>query len=259
MRQFEIPYNFDKNLLQGLEERKEFIKLIYMPCFYSDGDNSRYDLLLREIIPTEWNEYIEHLMLAQEIAPVGILLQENGDIETIEKYYNLGIKNFIIGNDNLAQAAKELDETINIILSVTAYGEGNWDLYDEIVLPFNYCRQVQKIKELPRDKKYILIPNSHCLWNCKRHKAHWELKAKTIEEYHDEVMKIVDNHCSNIFTEERAFIKPEDLIYFDPCIDTYKLVDRLDSTEEILYNIDRYSKEYENTSRDIEWYEKGDE
>ena len=259
MRQFEVPYNFDLNLLQGLEERKEFIKLIYMPCFYSDGSNSRFDLLLKEIIPTEWDKYLEHLMRAQDIAPVGILIQRDSTIETVEKYYNLGIRNFIIGNDELAQEVKNFNEDINLILSVTVYGEGSWDLYDEIVLPFNYCRQLQKIKELPQGKKYILIPNSHCLWNCKRHKAHWELTAETAEDYQTEVMKIVDNHCSNVFTEERAFIKPEDLTYFDSYINTYKLVDRLDSTEEILYNIDRYAKKYESTSRDISWYEKGDE
>lgn len=259
MRKFEIPYNFDKELLKELETRKECIKLIYLPCFYADGDNSRYDLLLNNQIPRDWNEYLEHLQLAQVIAPAGLLIQRNSTIEVIDKYYNLGIRYFIINNDELAQEIKKTYADAILILSITAYGEGDWNLYDEIVLPFHYCRQVQKIAELPQDKKYVLIPNSHCLWNCNRHAAHWGLTADSLEEYQTNVMKIIDGYCGNVYNEDRAFIKPEDLIYFDSYIDTYKLVDRLDLTEEILYNIDRYSKEYSECAREINWYQKEDE
>ena len=54
---------------------------------------------------------------------------------------------------------------------------------DEIVLFFNFCRQIHLLKELPTKYKYVLIVDSHCVFNCDRASAHWNLNADTNEEY----------------------------------------------------------------------------
>lgn len=96
--------------------------------------------------------------------------------------------------------------------------------------------------------------NSHCIYNCDRCLSHWNLNADTIEEYSEKVFKIIDGYCSGVYREDRAYIQPNDLVYFDKYISNYKLVDRLMPTDDIIYDIDKYTKSYEGTKKDISWY-----
>lgn len=264
-QKFEVPYNFDISLIDELLPYEEYIDFIYIPSYYEDGDNSRKDLVLKKSVPYEWEEYVSHLTNIQNNFNVGVLIQENCTIELIDKYYNLGIRIFVLNDNNLALEANEKYDDIRCILSITSVlslediKNNDYSMYDEIVLFFNFCRQVQLLKELPKEYKYVLIPNSHCVYNCDRCLAHWRLTADTVDEYESKVDAIIDQYCSGIFREDRAFIQPQDLVYFDEYITNYKLVDRLMSTGDIIYDIDRYTREYETTKKDISWYMIGGE
>ena len=264
-QKFEIPYNFDFALVDKLLPYKEFIDFVYMPSFYEDGGNSRKDLVIKESVPYEWEEYLNHLSTIQNNFDVGILIQENCTLELIDKYYSLGVKIFVMNDDNLALMAKDKYADIRCILSITRIlslediQNNDYSMYDEIVLFFNFCRQVQLLKELPTKYKYVLIINSHCVYDCNRASKHWKLNADTIEDYISKVNPLIYNYCGNIYREDRAFILPQDLIYFNDYIANYKLVDRLMPTEDIIYEIDRYTKEYESTKKDISWYMIGGE
>lgn len=264
-QKFEIPYNFDFKLIDELTPYKDFVDFIYMPSYYADGGNSRKDLILKQSVPSTWEEYLEHLSYIQAHFNVGILIQENCTIELIDKYYDLGVRIFVLNDNDLTIAAKQQYPDIRCILSITSVLSANdiknndYSMYDEIVLFFNFCRQIQLLKELPKEYKYVLIPNSHCVYNCDRASAHWKLNANTIEEYDIKVNNIIKGYCSEIYREDRAFIQPQDIVYFNKYITNYKLVDRLMSTQDIIYDINRYTKQYENTNKDISWYMIGGE
>lgn len=257
---FEIPYNFDKELVKQLIPYREFVDFVYMPAYYKDGGNSRYQLVLDNAVPNDWNEYLEHLRFVQSEFEVGILLQRDCTEETIAKYYNLGVKIFTINNHELATKLRQTYNDLTIILSITAiptleYIKSNdLSMYDEIVLFFNFARQQHLLAELPDEYKYVLIPNSHCLYKCQNCLRHWYLTADTLEDYFDKDYDLTHGHCADVYREDRAFIPPQDLSYFNNYIYRYKLTDRLDSTEDIIYNIDRYSKEYDEHRFDISWF-----
>lgn len=263
-QKFEVPYNFDLNSVDKLLPYKDHIDFVYMSSYYEDGNNSRYDLILRNDVPSTWDEYVTHVNKIKENFNIGVLIQNNCTMELIEKYYNLGIKIFVINDTDLVSNIKEKYNDIRCILSITSVltlediQNNDYSMYDEIVLFFNFCRQVYLLKELPSKYKYVLILNSHCVYNCDRCLEHWNLKADTIEEYREKELEIMKDHC-DIFREDRAFIQPQDLIYFNDYITNYKILDRMMDSDDIIYEIDRYSKDYESTKKEISWYMIGGE
>ena len=97
--------------------------------------------------------------------------------------------------------------------------------------------------------------NSHCLYNCNRCKAHWTLRADNIDKFREKEKSLTNGYCIGVYSEERAYIQPYDLRYFDKYIGEYKLVDRLDSTDDILGNLEKYCNAdlYKDKSKDIGW------
>lgn len=263
-QKFEVPYNFDLELIKQLLPYKDHVDFIYMPSYYEDGANTRKNLILDGSVPSTWEEYVSHVNHIKENFNIGVLIQSDCDIELIDKYYNLGIKIFVINNNELVLQAKEKYNDIRFILSITSVlslediKTNDYSMYDEIVLFFNFCRQVQLLKELPTKYKYVLILNSHCVYNCDRCLTHWKLNANTLEEYKEKEIALAKDYCY-IFREDRAFIQPQDLIYFNEYITNYKLVDRLMSTDDIIYDVDRYTKDYDTTKKDKSWYMIGGE
>lgn len=259
-QKFEVPYNFDSILVNKLRPYKDFIDFIYLPSFITDGDNSRFDITFRDEYPKYWEEYETHLKIIQSDFKVGILIQHDATLELIEKYYNLGVRIFILNNNELVNHIKLTYNDIRCILSITNVlslediQNNDYSMYDEIVLFFSFCRQLHKIQELPSQYKYVLMVNSHCVYNCNRCTSHWNLKADTMEEYMKKVESIINGHCGDVYREDRAYIQPNDLVYFDTYISNYKLVDRLMGTDEIVYEVDKYTREYTETRKEKEWY-----
>lgn len=268
MRTFEVPYNFDFKLLEKLKqsEFKETISCIYLPCFYRDGDNSRQNLFLEEKYPKSWEEYKNHLFKIFGVASPAVLFQKNVLFETIEKYYNLGVRTFCLTNDEIAKEIKDKYKDTKTILSITRcltdteLKENDFSMYNKIVLPFRYCRSIQLYKTLPNNVEYVLIPNSHCLYNCTRCKTHWSLKEDNLEKYYEKERNITSGYCIGIYSDERSYICPSDLKYFDEYVSDYKLVDRLECTEIIMEYFINYNTNLDKQGKGKSWYElKGDE
>ena len=101
----------------------------------------------------------------------------------------MGVRLFYLTNDELAKKIKNKYKDVKLILSITRcitdddLQNSDLSMYDKIVLPFRYCRSIKLFEKLPKDKKYILLVNSHCLYNCNRCKAHWYLTANNLEEF----------------------------------------------------------------------------
>ena len=263
MRKFEVPYNFDLELINELKKSdfRENISCVYLPCFYLDGGNSRKNLILEEKYPKTWEEYKKHLLKIKELSCPMILFQEGTSFNTIKKYYNLGAKKFCLTDDKLAKEIKSNYKDVETVLSITRcikddeLQNSDLSMYDNIVLPFRYCRAIQLFDDLPKDKKYILLVNSHCLYNCNRCKAHWHLNANNLEEYLKKEQDLIDGYCCNVYSEERAYIPPCDLKYFDKYISDYKLVDRLEDTEIIMEYFINYNTNINKVGKDKSWYE----
>jgi len=65
---------------------------------------------------------------------------------------------------------------------------------------------------------------------------------------------LTKGYCCNINSEERAYIPPRDLKYFDEYVSDYKLVDRLECTEIIMEYFINYNTDIYKPSKDISWY-----
>lgn len=263
MRKFEVPYNFDLELINELKKSdfRENISCVYLPCFYLDGGNSRKNLIFEEKYPQNWEEYKKHLLKIKEVSQPAVLFQEKTTFDNIKKYYNLGVRLFYLTDDNLAKEMKASYKDVVTILSITRCLTDNelqnndLSMYDKIVLPFRYCRAIYLFEDLPKDKKYILMVNSHCLYNCNRCKTHWHLNANNLDEYLKKERDLTDGYCCNVYSEERAYIPPCDLKYFDKYISDYKLVDRLEDTEIIMEYFINYNTNINKVGKDKSWYE----
>lgn len=121
MRKFEVPYNFDLELINELKKSdfRENISCVYLPCFYLDGGNSRKNLIFEEKYPKNWEEYKKHLLKIKEVSQPAVLFQEKTTFDNIKKYYNLGVRLFYLTDDNLAKEMKASYKDVVTILSIT--------------------------------------------------------------------------------------------------------------------------------------------
>lgn len=266
MIKFEIPFNFEKDYVEKLQARKElhkYIDSIYAAAWKDDCDNSRSGLNFRDDYPQSYEEYVERL---KELISIGIdvciLAQRNATLEMVERYIALGVKSFTLSDDDLAGQVKAKYPDIRLSLSATRaltkeeIINGDFSMYDRIVLFFWFSKHLDELEELPKKNKYVIMCNSRCYYDCKWHDAHWFLKADSREEYSDKE-NTVCKRCYEIMsndTSKAAYIAPEDLIFFDPYVVTYKLVDRADYTDAILEYLKIYANRVQDGSKGRVYY-----
>ena len=251
LRQFEIPYNFDKNLIYGLEILNvnfDVIKFIYVAPFmedyigvYRENTNGK-NKLTRE-------EYEDHIKFLAEKMPgkLQLLLQRPKDLMSEEKlkwYIDLGFTNFSCGSINQAKIIKNIDQNLTTVSSITMHIDDGKLLtnleygkyFNEFCLDFSYCHNIQAIKMLPPYYNYMLLINSLCNCHCDG-THHW---------FHNPLDG--EMHCpgklGDIGFNDSCLVRPMDLDYFDPYISTYKLQDRSWSTADLLRDIVLYTTEF---------------
>jgi hypothetical protein len=253
MMRFEVPYNLDPEFPERLSRRQDlipYIDSIYAAAWKEDCDNTRYDITFRDDYSKSYEEYESRLkdLLSLGI-PVSILAQRGAKISMIRKYRSLGVHSFILNDDKLAVKIREAFPEVKLTLSVTRVltlqdlQEGRFDMYDRIVLFHWFSRHLDSLALLPERYKYVMICNSGCYYDCKWHDAHWFIKSDDIEKYREESAQACRS-CNAILMEGRqksSVIEPEDLPYFDPYVDCYKLVDRYDSTDAIIGHLYEYA------------------
>ena len=251
MRKFDIPYNFQDDYFEEFEKTikqypdiKDSINSIYIPCFIGDCQNSR-EAILGDNLPKTWEEYLKHIQKIQSYnIPIYLLLQKlENNMEIIDKYYNLGIRIFCINNDELSKAIKEKYDNVYIILSITRNSTieeiMNFDIYtyDKICLPFEFNRKLDLVEQLSDKFEYSILCNSSCLWNCKECQNHWFHRGK------ENLLDMQYKKCrkENISSQQRIYISPVDLSYFDCKINSYKLLDRVNPSLKIFSSLISYA------------------
>lgn len=268
MNKFEVPYNFASDFIPMIKANPiliPHIKFFYLPCFSNEESFcTRQALYLFGSIPNTWDKYIQHIIELQKIAPVALLMQNGGTMEVVQKYYNNGVRIFILTDDKLAAEIKNHYQDVSTILSLTRILKQddfyNLDLsmYDEIVLWFNYCRQLQLVKELPTKYNYSMLVNAVCYYKCAKCKEHWAINGNTFEEAEAKTTDLLSSYChrpGGFHPDERICIEPADLTLFDPYVKTFKLVDRIDLSKDIIGALRNYTENYGvGESKGVDWY-----
>lgn len=246
MKQYELPYNFAYDYVGKLARNRDFfpyISCIYLPAYVEDAITTRRDIPLRDEYPKSYDEYLIRLKELMQLGlPLCILMHRNASLEVLEKYYALGIRQFIINDDALAIAARTRHGDLTLTLSVTScltekdLQEGDFSMYDSIVLFFWFNRHLDAIKRLPTKYRYILICNTGCYYNCRWHDQHWYATTR------EEEVKATDKCRACVKSvRDTTYIEPENLSYFDPYISSYKLTDRLFDTDRIITDLKAYT------------------
>lgn len=264
MRQFEFPYNFDKQLLytlQMLDPNGTTINCIYVPPYYHD-----YKTILRTgeqaffLSNMTREEYENHILFINSLFPnkIQILLQRNDLLlnESICKYYiNLGINKFCVGSIEQAELLKKINSKLEIIGSISMHLDSikikdnieNYKLwFDGFVLSFKAARDLQDIKNLPKQFYYVLLINAYCNIHCKgeHHWYHYDTNINNPQPI--KCPGILSNNKSSTMIDWNscARIRPMDLGFFDPYISIYKLQDRGWPSKDIIRDYILYTTNY---------------
>lgn len=271
MHQFEVPYNFKEGYVEEMLRNHDLIKYIkctYLPAWKDDARTTRGEVLFKPWYPKTFDEYAERLKALDEagLKPCVLIQKCDHTLDLLQKYYDLGVRRFILNDDEAARTFKK-DHDVSLTLSITRVAKfdelttHDFSMYDDIVLFFYYNRHLDLIKKLPRKYKYTIIVNEHCYYNCRLYKAHWFVTGETEAEYkknNDAVVKKCyelqqkpyrDGVDNDHYT---TYIPPQALAVFDDYIDSYKLVDRNMPTYRIITELRRYAG-YDN------YYERTDE
>ena len=245
MKKFNIPYNFDGKLLSGLnilQIQEESIACIYLPPYEFDYPSIRKN----DFMPNE-KEHFAHIDMIQNQFPnkIQLLLQQPNDNylmtnNLLEKYLNKGITKFCVGSLNQAKEIKKILPNAEITGSITMHinkekleknKEEYLQYFDFFVLDFTFNRDIDKIYNLPKDFKYILIVNTACNSNCPGD-FHW---------FTNDYKNFNCPYEDKTSWWETSIINPLDLPLFDPYISSYKIVERGFYTRTILTNILLYN------------------
>lgn len=267
MIQFEVPCNFEDDYFGKLAEKAglfPYIKFIYMAAWKEDGDNTRHNITFSASYPSSYDEYVLRIKLIQALGlSVCILAQKGFTVDAIEKYYDLGIRHFVVNDDELADAMKEKHDDIHFFLSITRnlslldiHSESNdFSMYDSIVLFHWFNRHLDEVKKLPEKYKYTILANSMCYYGCKWAAAHWFAKGNTPDEYYQNIRWATDQ-CRQFTGDIRntAYIEPENLHYFEPYVDSFKLGDREWNSQRIFDDLQAYVERNPVIPREEDFY-----
>lgn len=252
-KKYELPYNFDKKLIDGyklLQVPEKAIDCIYMPPLFSD-----YESIIRnnpqiDIVPKiTYEEYLDHVNYINEHFPdkLQLLLQRTDGYlmpsYLIKKYIGLGFRNFCVGTLEQAKIIKNIDPTIRVVGSIAMHItpqniDRNYDVYKQyfnaFVLDFSYNKNFLKIKSLPKGFEYMTLVNSRCNTSCDGDHHWWGAE---------------NMWCPGLGTNADTFhtscmIRPMDLYLFEPYISVFKIQDRGWKTHEILREVVLYTTNY---------------
>lgn len=243
---FEVPYNFDLQLLEYYKKRKNFISHLFLPPFKDDLCNTRSlietNIKGKSYMPKSRKEFEYHLnQIRNKDLEIVVLWQDlNKTIskDLLDYYVNLGTTGFIIANDENAKIIKKFNPTLKVIASIVQANFRNildkdLSCYDYLVLFYPFTRSIESLKSLKSIKnKLILMPNTFCHTNCPG-KHHWFANDKNSFNMQRDCPAFND-------IEHSTFIFPEHLRLFDNFVGLYKLQGREYTSDEIITSCESY-------------------
>lgn len=241
---FELPFNLNKDgkyfdYLRENRDKLKYVDCVYMPTF-ERKHNTREKCFRSSIEEITYVSCINRLKTFG--VNINILIQKDATLELVEKYINrYNIKDFTINDDELAKEIKEKYPDVKLRLSITRkvtveeLNTKDFSMYDIICLFFWYNKFPEIVNQLPNKYKYMIICNTHCLYDCKWCNRHW-------------FEGIPGGNCFQeraLHPEHQAYVKPEDLKLFEN-IEVFKLEGRELSSRIIFNEFNRYTKSQPN-------------
>ena len=237
---YEVPYNFDENLLKFYQKNLAFINYLYLPPYRDDSANTRSSIQTntrgRCYMPNTREEYEYHLHKISEAGLRFVILWQVKDLnmsfDTLNYYSKLKTSGFIVASDENAAFIKQTNPNLLVICSIvqkTSFDILKKDLtnYDYVILYYTFNRALDALKKLEHLKdKIVIMPNTLCDVNCPS-VHHW-FPTK------DKPFKPSDCSMPN-HLDMCGLILPEHLKIFDNYVGGYKLQGREYPTEAIKY------------------------
>lgn len=243
MKQFEIPYNFDYELISALYKLNipDAFHCIYVSPYWEDYISAKYNLSHpngkdmndnKKLNRQEYEKHIFHIDLHFPNKLMLLLQQNNYCIskELLIYYHNLGFHKFCVGNLEQAEQIKQLYPNDEVIGSITMkimpqdLQDNKYEIFDGFVLWFPYNRNLPIIKQLPKKYKYVLLVNCDCNIYCPG-THHW-FASKEDEQ--------ITRCPGNNNWENLIRIEHRDLQLFEPYISYFKLQGREFCTFQII-------------------------
>ena len=250
--QFEIPYNFDPMLIELLamfDPMGTMYNCIYVCPYPQDyAATPRNDMFVNNIDKMSRIEYVQQMEMINQRFPGKLqLLLQNPNKLMDEKYLNfyhkIGFNKFCVNSFEQASLIKSLFPTAEVIGSITLHADkAMLDAHPEFkkvfsgfVLDFRFCRELETIKQLPKDYRYVLLTNAYCNCNCDG-THHWFKEPGK------------ENYCPGLMWDtgwdKSTRIRPMDLHIFEPYISVFKLQDRGWPTQDIIRDVILYTTDF---------------
>lgn len=245
-KKFEVPYNFDEEIIPYYAHYASCINFLFLPPYSEDTINTRTCLESsikgRSYMPQSRKEYEWHIRLIKASSLNFVVLwQDRTSLitsEMLDYYSKLGASGFIIANDANAKIIKEYNPRLLVISSIVqrlcaGMSSRDFTYYDYVVMFYPFTRSLNGLKKLSALKdKIVIMPNSMCHTDCPG-LHHWF--AKDIHSFER------SSSCPAVKDESRStFIKPEHLTIFDDLVGGYKLQGREWSADYIVSICEAY-------------------
>ena len=260
MKQIEVPYNFDKNLITALKiiyPNGEPFQCFYTAPYWEDYRSAKY-YYVEKFGGRDMNtnrgmtrdDYIDHMEYINQCFPnkLMLLLQQTDtfiDDDLLTDFYinKLKFSKFCVGNLEQAKKLKAINPNFEIIASIAMKLEPDklspeelqeYSTYlDGVVLWFPFNRDIYRVKSLPRCFNHTLLVNCSCSIYCDG-THHW-FASKEEEEH------LVCPKMNGYSFNDIIYIKPIDLPLWDDFISNYKLQGREQTTQVLLPQIMAYT------------------
>lgn len=240
-RQFEVPYNFSKQLIAFYAKHTADISYVFVPPYREDSLNTRSSIETHRrgtcYMSKSRAEYESHLVCLTQAGLRFVVLWQLPQAVITERviayYMGLGASGFIVGNHESASVIKRVNPELIVVCSLVqrvCYDVlvRDFSLYDFVLLYYPFNRGLDALKTLaPLKEKLILMPNTLCHVDCPS-MHHW---------FPDPKRPFVQNRdCPGLHgTVWSGFIAPDHLTLFDDWVGGYKLQGREYTTDLIIY------------------------
>lgn len=231
-KRFEVPYNFDENIIDFYKGYSEYINFLYLPPYKDHASNTR-TILQTECkgscyMPISLKEYEFHLSKIKEAGLRFVILWQKFDEilsdELLDYYISKGACGFIVCSDENAKKIKARDKKLIVVCSIVQricsdISKRDFTDYDYIVLYFPFNRSLSILKQLSHLKnKLVIMPNTVCSTECPA-MHHWFPRGNAPFN--------ADEDCFTYKSLDRCcYIYPEHLELFDEHVAGYKLQGR---------------------------------
>lgn len=263
MYQLEIPYNFDKKLidcLKVLDSDGVMYHAIYMPPFAEDYHSAkRYHVNqnffehvdMKELLYQTRDEYESHVSYINAAYPgrLMLLLQQPNLLisdKMLQYYIDLGFTKFCVNSKEQAKQIKAKSSEYEVICSIVhniskeeLESDPEINVFDAFVLPHCFNKDIDAIKALPKNYQYILLVNSDCSVHC-RGDFHWLAN----QDQEANISKLCPRHRFQHYWKDITKIRPIDLPVFFPYLRKFKLLGREKTTSALLREIVLYTTSY---------------